>query len=698
VTSSRFWRSALVTMACVGAMGLAQACNAIVGNGDIQIVSDSGLLDATLPDGGLEAAMTADVGGEEGRAAETGPADAGVDVLSVGMACEAGTKQCGTICATFVDPAFGCSPTHCTPCELPNAFAGCGPPDGSTDGAVACSVSGCTSASRSDCNGNPLDGCEVDTRNDLYNCGACGHDCTSLPNVAGNVSCVAGVCSFDTSACAPGYGICSTDPDMGCDTVFSAPKNCGACGNACPANFPYCSPAGSSFACTSGCAPGLSLCGASCVNLQTDPTHCRACGTQCPGVSAGTATCSAAVGCGFTCNANDHLCGTGAGASCAANNDPTNCGTGASCGVCPAPANAIASCTNGTTCGYACNASAHPCGATCPLDDDPNNCGDACGTNCPGPTQGAGAATCNGNNCAIACTNPLSLCGTACVNQLVDNANCGSCDHSCGAGQTCSGGQCVCNTASCPGGCCDASGSCHAAPLCGTAGAACTPGCPGAVPEAANLVLWLAGDTYGVGTSTWADQSGHGANAMCTSCPATAGTTVNGHAAVAFDGSSFFALGDPASQYQTSSFTIFAVAAPDPGSVANAALLTFADGTGNAVALQRSGTANDLLFQLLPGSTVNSLVAPGAWQSSFELITATIDSTHGALSIGSSAAVTGSIGTPAFVDYLSSFLGSDPSHALNYTGQLAEVLVFNTTAVPSTTSIQSYLSARYALP
>jgi hypothetical protein len=47
--------------------------------------------------------------------------------------------------------------------------------------------------------------------------------------------------------------------------------------------------------------------------------------------------------------------------------------------------------------------------------------------------------------------------------------------------------------------------------------------------------------------------------------------------------------------------------------------------------------------------------------------------------------------------YLSSYLGTDPAtQTLNYVGQIAEVLVFDTTlSMTSVSSVLSYLSTRY---
>jgi hypothetical protein len=696
-------------------MALAVACNAIVGNGDIQFVKeDAGAPDATAVEASVESGVTAEAAAEDAGYDAADVADAPPEATALVEAeCEAGAKACGGACVSLDDPGYGCGPTHCSPCELPNAFAGCSAPDGGVDGGgPVCIVAACE-GNHADCNDTPLDGCETDTSADLYSCGACGHDCSNLPHVAGNVSCTGSICTFDSNACAPGYGICTTDPDNGCDTVISDPNHCGGCDTTCTAGFPYCSPTGTEadpFTCTSGCATGLSLCGASCVNEQSDPNHCGACATQCPAVDGGTPTCSAGGNCGFTCNASDHLCGTGNGTSCAADNDPANCGVGAACGKCLAPANASPTCTGGTTCGYVCNPGAHACGSACVLNTDPNNCGTKCATNCQGPTVGSGAATCDGNVCAIACDAGQSLCGaTECVDEQVDSANCGSCNQACGAGQTCSGGDCVCNAASCPNGCCDATGNCQTGGTftsCGTGGNVCAPGCPGAIPESQYLVLWLVGDYYNSGTATWTDQSGH-ADATCSACPSTSAGALNGHTVVSFDGTSYFALGDPAGLYQTSAFTIFVVAAPDPDApmaVSNAQLIGFSDVTGtNSLGLQQSGSDSDLLLQLVTGASgSNSLLAMGEWDSPpFVIIAAGVDATPSAfLAVDGSTVASGSIGAPASVDYVSSYLGTDPaSQMLNYTGQVAEVLVFATTlSSASVSNIQSYLATRYMLP
>src|SRR6202021_1203658 len=85
--------------------------------------------------------------------------------------------------------------------------------------------------------------------NDVHNCGACGHDCTDLPQVSGTVTCASGVCSFPQSACAAGWAHCSADP----------------------------------YQCGSACAPGTTPCGTagSCVDTTSNPSDCKTCGNVC---------------------------------------------------------------------------------------------------------------------------------------------------------------------------------------------------------------------------------------------------------------------------------------------------------------------------------------------------------------------------------------------------------------------------------
>jgi hypothetical protein len=218
--------------------------------------------------------------------------------------------------------------------------------------------------------------------NDVYNCGACGVDCTLLPQVdALKTTCSAGACAI---VCKPGAAHCSTDPSVGCEVDITAPARCGGCGaTPCGTSTPICSPSGATYQCVASCsASAPTLCGAStCANLSSDANHCGDCATVCAG--------------GMTCQA----------------------------GHCACPASTTA------------------CGPTCyATQSDPAHCGASC-TACPTPPNGVPA--CSGGACAVACpTAPfVTACSGACVNTTNDIANCGGCIHGCQGGM-CAGSTC----------------------------------------------------------------------------------------------------------------------------------------------------------------------------------------------------------------------------------------------------------------
>jgi hypothetical protein len=196
-------------------------------------------------------------------------------------------------------------------------------------------------------------GCDpAATVSDARNCGACGHDCTALPGIdPTRITCSGGVCN-PGGACLAGRAHCTSRPDDGCETDLTSALHCGACGIRCGGATPYCGASGDHWACTGGC--GGSMCGTSCVNLQTDPRNCGACGHAC----ASGATCSGGGCSGTDCPSGTHLCGT----ICALNSSVSTCGT--SCTPCSAPAHATATCTDGA-CGFSCNIDYVQLGSSC---------------------------------------------------------------------------------------------------------------------------------------------------------------------------------------------------------------------------------------------------------------------------------------------------------------------------------------------
>jgi hypothetical protein len=134
--------------------------------------------------------------------------------------CAQGTELCGETCvATDHDPA------HCGACD--NA---CPQPP---QGRALCGDGVCYAVCLpgfGDCNGDPVDGCELDLEGDPLHCGACGNACAPRPNAL--AGCTDGAC--DMGQCSAGFGNCDEAPENGCEVEFGEDAdNCGACGNAC---------------------------------------------------------------------------------------------------------------------------------------------------------------------------------------------------------------------------------------------------------------------------------------------------------------------------------------------------------------------------------------------------------------------------------------------------------------------------------
>jgi hypothetical protein len=133
--------------------------------------------------------------------------------------CGLGTACCGGTCRAVND-----DPANCGACGRACTVA---------HGAAACVAGQCAIASCSgtfaDCDGDPGDGCEVDTASDPLHCGACGRACAVANGVPG---CAASSCTV--ASCTAPYADCNGTFADGCEANLSAdPKNCRVCGNAC---------------------------------------------------------------------------------------------------------------------------------------------------------------------------------------------------------------------------------------------------------------------------------------------------------------------------------------------------------------------------------------------------------------------------------------------------------------------------------
>jgi hypothetical protein len=148
------------------------------------------------------------------------------DGACVATQCAATYKLCSEGCESRTDPKFGCDRPACDPCVLTNTTAAL------CDAFGRCEVGTCVTG-YSDCNLEPLDGCEVFVREDVANCGRCGNACPTVPNA--EVACGAGSCSIRRCTSAS-FKNCDNRTDNGCETnVRESALHCGNCNAPCEA-------------------------------------------------------------------------------------------------------------------------------------------------------------------------------------------------------------------------------------------------------------------------------------------------------------------------------------------------------------------------------------------------------------------------------------------------------------------------------
>lgn len=193
------------------------------------------------------------------------------------------------------------------------------------------------------------------------------------------------------------------------------------------------------------CSPGRTLCGAECVDTQSDPRHCGWCNHGCAeGQVCAHGTCDNAGDCretsctGFTycdlgtgvcragcietqqCGANEqcevatHTCAClpwfhRCSGACVSDFSTDHCNQ--SCTPCPTKSHGTVTC-DGQQCGIDCLAGYHDCGGTCVADDHPDHCGDRCA---PCPTDPLGVPACVSSSCGVTCNPGNHLCSGVCV-------------------------------------------------------------------------------------------------------------------------------------------------------------------------------------------------------------------------------------------------------------------------------------------
>ena len=310
--------------------------------------------------------------------------------------------------------------------------------------------------------------CSTNLMNDSENCGACGVSCggDDLALLRMQSRCSDGACVFECIF-VPGstdrlFRDCNNTIDDGCEVdIFSDPKNCGLCGNVCPAGVRC-------IRGSCGCPVGELDCNGECIDPQSDNDNCKTCGNACTtpqnacspmppntvygcaGGECGKLKCAGGFG---DCNNDVQQLGCASDGCESALLDSNNCG---GCGVACAP---------GQECGL--NHGGRPvCRDDCTAlgllrcrtingEDrcvdpvtDPFDCG-ACGIRCGSP-NGSEIGVCNGGVCTTACAPGFADCNgdsdDGCeVDLRSDAANCGACGIACDqrAGQPCIEGKCL---------------------------------------------------------------------------------------------------------------------------------------------------------------------------------------------------------------------------------------------------------------
>jgi hypothetical protein len=374
-----------------------------------------------------------------------------------------GSAQCslGTCTIAGCDAGFdNCNNTYSDGCEANlrtnvNTCGTCAIQCSVANGAPACTNGQCGVASCvapwENCNNTYGDGCEVNTNTNISNCGDCNQACI-IAN--GAPVCASGNC--EVAGCTTGFENCNNQASDGCEiNTRTDDLNCGACGNSCtPSNgIGDCTNSACRIA---GCNAGFDDCDAiyanGCETNLTTVLDCRFCDNLCS-VQNGSPVCTA-TGCGVGgCTAPWRDCNNTYGDGCEVNTNTSlsSCGScGATCTVangtptCDAGSCAIASCTDPFA---DCNNSAAD---GCEVNTDTNNthCG-ACNATC---TLANASATCGGGNCeVVACTPPFRDCNNfdfdGCeVNSNTSLQHCGGCNVLCdlaNATESCNTGTCT---------------------------------------------------------------------------------------------------------------------------------------------------------------------------------------------------------------------------------------------------------------
>ena len=134
--------------------------------------------------------------------------------------CPAGRSCCSGGCIDVSANVANCGACGTT-CTTANGVPACA--------AGTCAVASCM-AGFGNCDSSPANGCETDVTTNRAHCGACGMACPTYPRAA--AVCAAGRCQM--GACDPNFEDCDRNPMNGCEVNTRTDlANCGGCGTPC---------------------------------------------------------------------------------------------------------------------------------------------------------------------------------------------------------------------------------------------------------------------------------------------------------------------------------------------------------------------------------------------------------------------------------------------------------------------------------
>ncbi len=338
---------------------------------------------------------------------------------AVGM-CAMGRGDCNQVFSDGCEENLANSLTHCGMCGQ-----ACTPANATGTCQMGnCRIQVCNVGYR-DCNMMVGDGCEINSNDDLNNCGACGRMCSAANATS---TCTGGSCGFtclanwydadnvasngcEYACVRTNNGVEACDGiDNDCDNridedfnLMTDPMHCGMCNRPClPTPFAMTTTCGGGTCAITACVPGRGDCNVSyadgCeVDTTSSVTSCGGCGITCTAPNVQTYSCVSSSCRIQQCNPGRGDCNGNYMDGCETNTDTsvTNCGM---CGNVCTVANGTPTCTTGQCRVNTCNAGFRDCNMSAT---------DGCETNITND-----AANCNG--CGLACSRPFAV-GT-CMN------------------------------------------------------------------------------------------------------------------------------------------------------------------------------------------------------------------------------------------------------------------------------------------